>query len=140
MYSKKLVFPKCFTLNNLNCLFQIPQALCKLTIDYSLLVHEPSVKEQSEAFLVSAQWGKKLGRHKVSFTEAFRGGMEEKKKVASNLFRNKDIELELIVDYCRYIRPKYSWYYLTCMVRLCSPASPQCVCVCVCVCVCEGCV
>ena len=60
------------------------------------------MKEHSEAFLTSAQWGKKLGKYKISFTEAFRGGMEEKKKVASTLFRNKDVELEIILDYCRY--------------------------------------
>ena len=77
------------------------QALCKLTIDYSILVDEPSVKEHSIAILTSAQWGKKLGRHKISFTEAFRGGLEEKKKVASTLFRNKHVQMELILDYCR---------------------------------------
>ena len=52
--------------------------------------------------MTSAQWGKKLGKYKISFTEAFRGGVEEKKKVASTLFRNKEVELELILDYCRY--------------------------------------
>ena len=81
---------------------QILQSLCKLTIDYSLMVGEPSVKEHSVAILTSAQWGKKLGRHKISFTEAFRGGVDEKKKVASTLFRNKQVEMELILDYCRY--------------------------------------
>ena len=79
-----------------------PQALCKLTIDYSILVQEPTIKEHSVAILTSAQWGKRLGGHKISFTEAFRGGMEEKKKVASTLFRNKHVETELILDYCRY--------------------------------------
>ena len=81
---------------------QILQSLCKLTIDYSLMVGEPSVKEHSVAILTSAQWGKKLGRHNISFTEAFRGGVDEKKKVASTLFRNKQVEMELILDYCRY--------------------------------------
>ena len=55
------------------------------------------------AFLNSAQWGKKLGRYKISFTEAFRGGLEEKKKVVSTLFRNKEVDLGLILDYCKYV-------------------------------------
>ena len=57
--------------------------------------------EHSVAILNSAQWGKKLGRYKISFTEAFRGGLEEKKKVASTLFRNKEVDMELIKEYCR---------------------------------------
>ena len=63
---------------------------------------EPSVREHSVAILASAQWGKRLGGHKISFTEAFRGGIEEKKKVASKLFRSQHVEIELILDYCRY--------------------------------------
>ena len=59
--------------------------------------------EHSMAFLNSAQWGKKLGCYKISFTEAFRGGLEEKKKVVSTLFRNKEVDLGLILDYCKYV-------------------------------------
>ena len=41
----------------------------------------------------------------VSFTEAFRGGPEEKKNFVSVLLRNKAIELDLILKYCRLINP-----------------------------------
>lgn len=57
--------------------------------------------EHSVSILTSAQWGKRLGRHKISFTEAFRGGVEEKKKVASMLFRSKHVDMGLILEYCR---------------------------------------
>ena len=79
------------------------QALCSLTINYSIVMHEPSVMEHSVSILTSAQWGKRLGGHKISFTEAFRGGMEERKKVASILFRSKHVKMELILEYCRYM-------------------------------------
>ena len=80
---------------------RIPQALCKLTINYSIIMCDASVREHSVSILNSAQWGKRLGGHKISFTEAFRGGMEEKKKVASVLFRSKRVDIKLILDYCR---------------------------------------
>ena len=64
-------------------------------------MREPSVMEHSVSILTSAQWGKRLGGHKISFTEAFRGGVEEKKKVASTLFRSKRVDMGLILDYCR---------------------------------------
>lgn len=88
--------------------WKILQALCKLTINYSIVTHEPSVMEHSVSILNSAQWGKRLGGQKISFTEAFRGGLEEKKKVASTLFRSKHVEMELILDYCRYGDKFYS--------------------------------
>ena len=59
------------------------------------------LKELSSVMLKSAEWGKRLSKYKVSFTEAFRGGIEEKKKVAAILFRNKHIEIDLILEYCR---------------------------------------
>ena len=57
--------------------------------------------EHSVSILTSAQWGKRLGGHNISFTEAFRGGVEEKKKVASTLFRSKHVDMGLILEYCR---------------------------------------
>jgi hypothetical protein len=57
--------------------------------------------EHSVSILTSAQWGKRLGGYKISFTEAFRGGVEEKKKVVSMLFRSKHVEMGLILEYCR---------------------------------------
>lgn len=54
------------------------------------------------AILKSAEWGKRLGQHKVAYTEAFRGGLEERRKVAGALLRCREMDLDTVVKYCRF--------------------------------------
>ncbi len=82
------------------CLLVCLQALCRLSIDYSVITRQPGVKERSESILRSAGWGKRLGGHKVSYSEAFRGGMEERRKVASMLLRVREVPMETVLQYC----------------------------------------
>ena len=76
------------------------QALCKLCLDYGHIMKQPALVERSKAILRSAEWGKRLGQHGVLYTKAFRGGMEEKKKVADALLRNREVELSTVLEYC----------------------------------------
>jgi len=76
-------------------------ALCNLAIDYGHLTGQSSVIGLSSSILSSAEWGKKLGRYKISFTEAFRGGLEEKKKVIFQLFGNTEVDFQLLSQYCQ---------------------------------------
>ena len=76
-------------------------ALCKLCLDYSLITRAGAVRQEAATILKSAEWGKRLGQHKVAYTEAFRGGLEERRKVVGALLRCKELDLETIVKYCR---------------------------------------
>lgn len=60
----------------------------------------PPLRKKSAAILRSAEWGKRLGSYKVSYTEAFRGGLEERRKVASALFRVRELDMDTVVQYC----------------------------------------
>lgn len=43
-----------------------------------------------------------LSFFQISFTQAFRGGMEEKKNILSEqFFRNTEIDLTLLMEYCQ---------------------------------------
>lgn len=61
----------------------------------------PPLCERSAAILRSAEWGKRLGLYKVSYTKAFRGGLEERKVVANELFGVKELDMETVIQYCR---------------------------------------
>ena len=76
------------------------QSLCDLAVDYSHLTRQSSLKEQTLNIRASANWGKRLSTVKISYTEAFRGGQEEKKQVATALFKNKMVDVETILQYC----------------------------------------
>lgn len=64
------------------------------------MTRQSSLKEQSLNIRSSAEWGKRLSLVKLSYTEAFRGGLEEKKQVSTALFNNKLVDVETILQYC----------------------------------------
>eukprot|EP00731_Ephydatia_muelleri_P027679 Em0019g552a len=75
-------------------------SLCQLAINYGKLTRQPGLVETSSSFLCSAQWGKTLGKLGISFTEAFRGTLLDKKKVIPSLLRNCKADQVTIQQYC----------------------------------------
>ena len=79
------------------------QALCNLAINYGHISGQSQLSDQAISIRSSAEWGKRLSIVKVSFTEAFRGGLEEKKRVAEALYRNRKVDIDTVLQYCRYV-------------------------------------
>ena len=84
-------------------IFAHTQSLCNLAINYGHISGQSQLSDLAMSIRSSAEWGKRLSRVKVSFTEAFRGGMEEKKAVAEVLFRNKMVDIDTVQQYCRFV-------------------------------------
>lgn len=79
------------------------QSLCDLAVDYCRIAQQPALKDLSLSIRDSAEWGKKLSKVKISYTEAFRGGQEDKKRVATALFKSKEVDVETILQYCKLV-------------------------------------
>ena len=47
------------------------QALCKLAVDYGQLMDQPAVVELSRSIQNSAEWGKRLSKHKPKVNDMF---------------------------------------------------------------------
>lgn len=61
---------------------------------------QPVLMERAATILRSAEWGKRLGKFNVPYTEAFRGGLEERKKVGGALLRVRELDLDTVIQYC----------------------------------------
>ncbi|XP_064403489.1 kinetochore-associated protein 1-like isoform X2 [Halichondria panicea] len=74
-------------------------SLCNLALDYGCITNQTQLSKQAGTIRSSAEWGKRLSKVKISFTEAFRGGNEEKMKVTTTLFRSNLADIETVLQY-----------------------------------------
>ena len=65
-----------------------------------MILAQPVLVERVVTILRSAEWGKRLGKFNVPYTKAFRGGLEECKKVGGALLRVRELDLETVIQYC----------------------------------------
>ncbi len=72
-------------------------------MDYSCITGQTNLSKNAGSIRNSAEWGKRLSKLKISFTEAFRGGYEERKKVVDSLFRNELVDIDTILQYTRCV-------------------------------------
>ncbi len=79
------------------------QSLCNLALDYGRMTNQTQLSELAGSIRSSAEWGKRLSKIKISFTEAFRGGNEEKMKVTTTLFGSNLADIETVLQYTGYV-------------------------------------
>jgi hypothetical protein len=76
-------------------------SLCLLTIHYCQLVSLPQIRSAALALLTGAVWGKVLRFYQVSFSDALRGGPQEKRRVLPQILCVKTIPPAIVLAYCR---------------------------------------